>query len=233
MMHIVLSKIRRNLLFFYPTGEELQEFANAFASHGVPDTIKFWAVIDVKKHQITKPTMNQRAMYSGHKRIHCIKYQTLEVPNGLILHCSVGDDGRRGDGFVLRKSGLIPFLRQHSIVFGLYRILGDSAYPNNDVMLSVFKGNPARLPPHASAFNNIVCPLRTSVEWGYEKIIKYWAFLDFKKQMKIGRSGIIAMWHMAVFLTNVVTCAKGGNQISTYFNLAPPSLENYVIRVIS
>jgi hypothetical protein len=177
--------------------------------------------------------MNQRAMYSGHKRIHCIKYQTLEVPNGLILHCSIGDDGRRGDGFVLHKSGLIPFLRQHSIVFGLYRILGDSAYPNNDVMLSVFKGNPARLPPHASAFNNIVCPLRTSVEWGYEKIIKYWAFLDFKKQMKIGRSGIIAMWHMAVFLTNIVTCAKGGNQISTYFNLAPPSLENYVIRVIS
>jgi hypothetical protein len=156
MMHIVLSKIQRNLLFFYPTGEELQEFANAFASHGVADTIKFWALIDVKKHQIIKPTMKQRVMYSGHKRIHCIKYQTLEVPNGLILHCTVGDDGHRGDGFVLRKSGLIPFLHRHSIVFGLYRILGDSAYPNNDVMLSVFKGNPARLPPRASAFNNIV-----------------------------------------------------------------------------
>jgi hypothetical protein len=67
-------------------------------------------------------------------------------------------------------------------------------------MLSIFKGNPARLPPHAVAFNNIICPLCTSVEWGYEKIIKYWDFLDFKKQMKIGKSGIIAMWHMAVFL---------------------------------
>jgi hypothetical protein len=89
-------------------------------------------------------------------------------------------------------------------------------------MRSVFKGNPARLPPHAVAFNNIVYPLHTSVEWGYEKIMKYWAFLDLKKQMKIGKSGIIAMSHMAVFLTNAVTCANGGNQISTYFNLAPP-----------
>jgi hypothetical protein len=163
-----------------------------------------------------------------------MKYQTLESPNGLILHCSIGDDGRRGDGYVLCKSGLIPFLRQHAIVFGEYRIIEDSAYPNNDVVLSVFKGNPARLPPHAVAFNNIVCPLRTSVEWGYEKIIyKYWAFLDFKKQTKFGKSGIIAMWHIAVFLTNVVTCANGGNQISTYFNLAPPSLEDYICRIVS
>jgi hypothetical protein len=111
--------------------------------------------------------MNQRAMYSGHKRIHCMKYQTLEAPNGLILHCSLGDDGCRGDGYVLHKSGLIPFLHQHSTVFGIYHIIADLVYPNNDVMLSVFKGNPARLPPHALAFNNVVCPLRTSVEWGY------------------------------------------------------------------
>jgi hypothetical protein len=36
---------------------------------------------------------------------------------------------------------------------------------------------------------------------------------SFMKQMKIGKSGIIAMWHVAVFLTNAVTCANGGNQL--------------------
>jgi hypothetical protein len=56
---------------------------NAFAAHGVPDTIKFWAEIDVKKHQITKPIMHQRAIYSGHKRIHCMKYQTFGVSKQL------------------------------------------------------------------------------------------------------------------------------------------------------
>jgi hypothetical protein len=48
-MHIILSKIRSNLPFFYPTDEELHNFANKFAACGVPDTIMFWAVIDVKK----------------------------------------------------------------------------------------------------------------------------------------------------------------------------------------
>jgi hypothetical protein len=114
-MHIILSKIRSNLLFFHPSDEELNNFVNAFAAQGVPDAIKFWAVIDVKKtSNYETPRMHQRAMYSGHKHIHCMKYQTLESPNGLILHCSIGDDGRHGDGYVLRKSGLIPFLCQHS-----------------------------------------------------------------------------------------------------------------------
>ncbi len=62
-------------------------------------------------------------------------------------------------------------------------MLGDSAYPIIDVMISIYKGQ--CLPPAAVAFNTVMCPIRTSVEWGYEKVVRYWAFLDFKKQMKI------------------------------------------------
>jgi len=76
-------------------------------------------------------------MYSGHKKIHCLKYQTLEAPNGLILHCSVGDDGQRGDGYVLRRSGLINFLQNHPLL-SLFQVLGDSAYPNINVMISIY-----------------------------------------------------------------------------------------------
>jgi hypothetical protein len=74
---------------------------------------------------------------------------------------------------------LIPFSWECSVLFGLFHILGDSAYPSNDLMLSIFEGN--RLSPHAVAFNRIICPLRTWVEWGCEKIVKYRTFLDFKK----------------------------------------------------
>ena len=126
-----------------------------------------------------------------HQICRLSKRATLEAPNGLILHCSLGDDGRCGDGFVLHHSGLIPFLQEGSDLFGLFHILGDSAYPNNDLMLIIFKGN--QLPPHAVTFNRIVCPLQTAVEWGYEKIEQYLAFLYFKKQLKIGKGGIIAM----------------------------------------
>jgi hypothetical protein len=182
MMHLILLKVKQSVLFYNSSLLELDTFANAFASKGVPDAIRLFSVIDVKKVTICKPTRHQRSMYSGHKRVHCLKYQTLEAPNGLILHCSVGDDGRRGDGYVLRRSGLLDFLRNHPLLH-LFQVLGDSAYPNNDVMISIYKGQ--RLPPAAVAFNSVMCPIRTSVEWGYEKVVRYWAFLDFKKQMKI------------------------------------------------
>jgi hypothetical protein len=58
-------------------------------------------------------------------------------------------------------------------------ILGVSAYPNNDVTVSIFKGQ--NLPAAAEAFNRVMCPLRTCVEWGYSKIVLYWAFVDFHK----------------------------------------------------
>ena len=122
-----------------------KSFVDVFASHGVPEVIKLFAVIDVKKHNICKPTRHQRSMYSGHKRVHCVKFQT--------------------------------------------------------------------------------------VEWGYDKIVRYWAFLDYKKAMKIQQCAILLMWHLAIFLTNCLTCAKGGNQISKFFNIEPPSLEEYLLNV--
>jgi hypothetical protein len=84
-------------------------------------------------------------------------------------------------------------------------VLGDLVYPTNDVMISIFKG--LHVPPASVAFNAVMCPIWTSVEWGYEKVVCYWAFLDFKKQMKIQQCGLLPMWHLAVFLTNCLTCA--------------------------
>ena len=66
------------------------------------------------------------------------------------------------------------------------------------------------------------------MEWGYDKIVCYWAFVDFKKQMKVQQVRVEAMRHIAVFLTNAIACAKGGNQISKYFNLSPPSMEQFL-----
>ncbi len=101
-------------------------------------------------------------------------------------------------------------------------LLGDSAYPSNDVMNSIF--NEQNLPISLVAFNAVMCPIRTSIEWGYEKILYYWTFLDFKKEMKIQGSDLLPMWYLSVFPTNCLTCTIGigDNRISKYFDLAPP-----------
>jgi hypothetical protein len=60
--------------------ENLQSFVDGFASHRAPDVIQLFAVLDVKKYSICKPTRHQRSMFSGQKRVHCVKYQTIEAP---------------------------------------------------------------------------------------------------------------------------------------------------------
>lgn len=38
--------------------------------------------IDGTAHPIARPIRNQKLLYSGHKRIHCVKWQAIILPNG-------------------------------------------------------------------------------------------------------------------------------------------------------
>jgi len=55
-------------------------------------------------------------------------------------------------------------------LYGLV-ILGDSTYPTNDVMISIFIGQ--HIPPASDAFNVVMCTIWTSIEWGNEKVVCY------------------------------------------------------------
>jgi hypothetical protein len=154
-----------------------------------------------------------------------LKYQTLEAPDGLFLHVTGCFDGKRGNGYILQRSGLIIFLRENDSFNGFF-VLGDSVYPNNDVIVSVYRGR--NLPLAAQAINMVMCPIRTCIEWGYAKIVPYWLFIDLKNPMKVRGAQVEAYWHVSAFLTNVILCARGSNEISMYFDLLPPTLELFL-----
>jgi hypothetical protein len=101
VMHFLLQWRHTSLICYPLTRERLEQYGDAFQRWGVPYVLRVFAVIDTKKHKVCKPGENQQALYSGHKQIHCIKYQTLEGPNGLILHCTPCFDGCWGDGYIL------------------------------------------------------------------------------------------------------------------------------------
>jgi hypothetical protein len=85
------------------------------------------------------------------------------------------------------------------IIFHGFKVLGDSAYPNNDVNVSIYKV--VHLPSASVAFDTVMCLIWTGVKWGYELIVRYWVFLNFKKQKKIQQSAIVPMGHLAIFPT--------------------------------
>ena len=68
--------------------------------------------------------------------------------------------------------------------------------------------------------------VRISTEWLFNEMIKYFAFLDFKKNFKIGLSPVVKMYRVYALLTNARTCLYK-TQTSEFFNTDPPTLEKY------
>jgi hypothetical protein len=57
---------------------DLEAFAAAVHAKGAPLTQCF-GFIDGTARPISRPIVNQRIMYSGHKRVHCIKFQVCQT----------------------------------------------------------------------------------------------------------------------------------------------------------
>ena len=65
--------------------------------------------------------------------------------------------------------------------------------------------------------------MRVAVEWIFGDIVNYFKFMDFKK---IGLSQVGKMYIVAAILRNALTCLYG-NETSQFFELDPPSLDEY------
>ncbi|KAJ8909943.1 hypothetical protein NQ315_004010 [Exocentrus adspersus] len=48
-----------------------------------------WGFIDSTAKAICRPTLDQELYYSGHKRYHCLKYQSVICPDGVIVSSKV------------------------------------------------------------------------------------------------------------------------------------------------
>lgn len=135
-------------------------------------------------------------------------------------------EGRRHDAFMLGVSGLPDKLRQFQKANGdPYVIYGDPAYGLSLNILAPFRG--AQLTADEKKFNKEMSKVRASVEWGFGKICQNFAFLDFKKNLKVLLQPVGKYYSVASILTNCHTCLYG-SLTSTYFNLDPPSLETYM-----
>ena len=70
--------------------------------------------------------------------------------------------------------------------------------------------------------------VRVAVEWLIGDISKWWAFIDFKKNLKINLSAVGKMYLTCALLTNTKTCLYG-NMTSQFFQMNRPILEEYFI----
>lgn len=88
--------------------------------------------IDCTKIQMCRPggpEANQRTCYSGHKRFHCLIFQTVTTPGGLIFYLYGPLVGRMHNITLYQISGLDDGLGDGLNVDGVrYCVYGDAAY---------------------------------------------------------------------------------------------------------
>ena len=106
-----------------------------------------------------------------------------------------------------------------------YTINGDSAHGLTRNILAPYRG--VRLTDDQQEFNSQMSKVRTCVEWGFWKICQLFAFLDFKKNLKLLLQPIGKYYVVAVILVNFHTCLYGF-QTGAYFDLDQPTLEHYL-----
>jgi hypothetical protein len=201
-------------------------FAQAIYNHNAP-LDKCIGFIDGTVRPMCRPSYFQRLTYNGHKRVHALKFQSVTTPDGLIVDMYGPIEGRRHDVFLLNESGLRGRLQE--VAKGAdgcsYYIYGDPAYGVEQHIISPYKGN--NLTHNQNRFNAQMSSVRETVEYGFQRIVTLWAFLDFKKNLKLQKSPIGKLYLVAAILSNIHACFYG-SQTASYFDIETPDPVEYM-----
>ena len=203
----------------------LQAFADAVHAKGAA-LDNCWGFVDGTVRPICRPNNDQRVVYNGHKRVHSIKFQSVVAPNGMIANLAGPYEGRKHDSGMLTDTGLMMQLQQYS--HGTNRnslcIYGDPAYPLRLQLQAPFRG--PRLTNNQALYNKSMSKVRVAVEWVFADITNYFAFLDFKKNLKMGLSAVGKMYISCGILRNAHTCLYHSTT-TDFFQINPPTIREY------
>lgn len=133
--------------------------------------------------------------------------------------------GRRHDSHLLRKSQLntrLEVVQEGNDFQGV--VYGDAAYAVLSHVDRGFRG--ANLSQAQKAYNTALSGVRVCVEWQFGVIAERFPFLDFRKNLKLLLSPIGKYYTVAALLVNAHTTLYGC-KTSSYFDMQPPSLEEY------
>ena len=203
------------------------QFAEAIAAKG--SALKnVWGFIDGTQGRLCHPNVGQESIFNGHKRIHSLKYQAVIAPNGMLVHFFGPIEGRCHDSAVFYLSGLDHLISNiHNQKGEQLCLYGDTAYAFRTYLVTPFKG--VKLSHIQKDFNSTMASLRTCVEWGFGKIVGIFAFLSFHKNQKAYLQPVAKYWIVGALLCNCHTCYYSC-QTAKYFDITPPSIEEYLAK---
>jgi nuclease HARBI1 len=211
--------------------DRFPEYAEAVARKTGVHGLRIWGFIDGTLLKICRPTWNQKAAYSGHKRIHGLKFQNVTTPDGLIANLSGPIAGCRHDSHMLTASETVDKLRDAMPGTDgrpIYAMYGDPAYPQSPYLMGSFAG--AADGSVEAAWNAAMAKARICVEWTFGDVGRVFRYLSLRQALQVYRSPVAKYYFVAVFLLNCRCCIYE-NTTSKHFKCKPLSLDEYLERV--
>ncbi|CAN7989999.1 unnamed protein product [Ixodes pacificus] len=110
--------------------QELKQFITVIYDKGAP-LDKCWGFIDGTARPICRPSKDQRPYFSGHKRVHALKYQAVMCANGMICQLDGPFPRHKHDAGRLQQQETRGFAKGFCSEQNTqkYVIYGDPAYP--------------------------------------------------------------------------------------------------------
>ena len=97
-----------------------------------------WEFLDETFRPICQPTDNQEFYYSGYKKLHEFKYQTIVTPNGLISFFIGPFEGKMNDQIMFIFSELEEILLQTLHRNELLYLYEDSGYSSLYMIITLY-----------------------------------------------------------------------------------------------
>lgn len=177
----------------------------------------------------------QRAFYTGYKKIHGIKVETVFLPNGISTLFGPVSARLTDVENVLQMSQLNQFLvhLQQGRPYE-YQALGDGVYGGNLRCIRSYFKSLAGQPPltdQQRRCNAAIKKCRQSIEWNYGKVSNEFAICSHPKHNMLGKRNPYALEQLRVahLLTNISICLKGDQASGmNMFDCDPPSVEDYL-----
>ena len=193
-----------------------------------------WGFVDGTMRPFCCPGIDQQVYYSGYKKAHTFKFQSIVTPDGLLSSLVGPYPGPIGDWIIWRNCEIGDLLHtlfneNHVGVEERLYVYGDSAYaPAFGVMGPFIPQVNRPLTIAEEAANVVMSGERIVVEWGFGRVVNYWSLNAYKSGLKLGLSPIAAYYMVGVLLSNILLCVSGGSQVSEKYNLPPPTLDEYL-----
>ena len=175
----------------------------------------------------------QQSVFTGYKKLHGIKVETIYLPNG--ISTLFGPlSARRGDAGVVAMINLNEFLVNiQSSLNVLFAAFGDPAFclGLDCIMSYINQVGPNPLTQCEKRVNSAMSSARITIEKNYGQTSCVFKICDTRHDYKLGKKNPVALEQLRVchLMLNCYACFNGeqGSHVNT-FRLSAPRLEDYI-----